>query len=108
MQIPLQFNASNFLRKLRFITLVPALLLGSLTRANAELAQKDEVMSIPPQEPFFIEETKHTPFISPQKTTFSNRDSDTIYAFKNSKKRRDLAPTESFVIRKLPQPVKDQ
>ena len=55
----LKFNTPGFL-KLILTTLFVSLLLGGYTRANAEEAQRVEVMSVPPQEAFFIKEKTQT------------------------------------------------
>jgi len=56
-----KFNTPGFL-KLILTTLFVSLLLGGYTRANAEEAQQVEVMSVPPQEAFFIKEKTQTTF----------------------------------------------
>jgi hypothetical protein len=57
MPIHLKFNPYSFL-KLSLITLTLLLLVGGYTRANAESAPKVEVISVPPQEAFYIEKKK--------------------------------------------------
>lgn len=54
-----KFNTPGFL-KLTLTTLFLSLLLGGYTRANAGEAQQVEVMSVPPQEAFFIKEKTQT------------------------------------------------
>src|SRR5579859_5979767 len=54
-----KFNTTGFL-KLSLLTLFVSLLLGGYGQANAESAPKDEVISIPPQEAYFIQEKTHT------------------------------------------------
>jgi hypothetical protein len=86
LQSQLKFNTFSLLQKLRFITVVVSLLLGNPIRTNAEQVQVDEFMSIPPHEPFYIEEKKQIPFSTTDKNTFSDRDA-LMYEFKNSKTR---------------------
>jgi len=57
--IQFKFNTSGFL-KLSLLTLFVSLLLGGYSQANAQSAPKDEVISVPPQEAFFIQEKTHT------------------------------------------------
>ena len=52
--IQFKFNISGLL-KLSLLTLFISPLLGVYTQANAEPAPKDEVISVPPQEAFFIQ-----------------------------------------------------
>lgn len=54
-QIQLKLNSFGFL-KLTLITLAMLLSFGAYTRANAESATEMEVITVPPQEAFFIED----------------------------------------------------
>ncbi|GAB1541371.1 hypothetical protein NUACC21_40420 [Scytonema sp. NUACC21] len=54
-QIQLKLNSFGFL-KLTLITLAMLLSFGAYTRANAESATEMEVLSVPAQEAFFIED----------------------------------------------------
>ncbi len=55
MPIHSKFNLYSCV-KLSLITLVLSLLTGGYTRANAESAPKVEVISVPPQEAFYVEQ----------------------------------------------------
>ncbi len=56
--IQFKFNISGFL-KLSLLTPFMSLLLGGYTQANAQSAPKGEVISIPPQEAYFIQKRTH-------------------------------------------------
>jgi hypothetical protein len=95
MQIKFKLNTYSLL-KLSFITLALSLLLGGYTRANAQSAPKDEVLSIPPQEAFFIKEKTQTPSQSPDKNTLINSTVLTR-ASNNLKNGQNLAPVKERV-----------
>ncbi|MBO3459267.1 hypothetical protein G7B40_007115 [Aetokthonos hydrillicola Thurmond2011] len=72
MQDQFKFNTSSVL-KLTLVTLALSLLVGGYAKANAEPAQKDEVLSVPPQEAFYIQEKTQPVSQTSDKNTLTNR-----------------------------------
>lgn len=95
MQNQLKFKTSSLL-KVSFVTLTLTMLLGGYARANAESTQKDEVLSIPPQEAFYIQDKTQPASQASDKNTLTSR-AVLTRASNNLKNGQNLAPVKNCV-----------
>lgn len=99
--LPIQFKSNIYsLIKLSLLTIFVSLLLGSHARANAESTQKDEVLSIPPQDAYFVEDKTQA---THERNNLGNN--TTLPLVSNSmKKKLPVAPAPSSVPHNLQSP----